>query len=88
VRHAPTVALADEMIESWPAQVVVISGRHEVGSGGGRLRALRLPVVLLTDSDGDAVGAWGPRVVRLQSSPGPEAILSALRDLGIVAEKF
>jgi len=84
VRHSPTVALADEMIENWPPQVVVISGRHDVGGAGGRLRALRLPVVLLTDADEDAVGTWGPRVVRLQSSPGPEAILSALRDLGIV----
>ncbi len=84
IRHAPTVGLADQIIESWPAQVVVISGRPEVGGAGGRLRALRLPVVVLTDTDGDAVGTWGPRVVRLQSSTGPEAILAALRDLGII----
>jgi PAS domain S-box-containing protein len=84
IRHASTVGLADEMIRKWPAQVVVLSGRHEVGDAGARLRALRLPVVVLTDEDEDAVGSWGPRVVRLRSTTGPDAILAALRNLGII----
>ena len=88
VRHAPTIAVADEIVGSWPAQVVVISGRPGPEGAGARLRELRLPVVVFTDADGDAVGTWGPRVVRLQSSIGPEAILAALRDLGILADKF
>jgi len=88
VRHAPTVAAADEIVESWPAQVVVISGRPEPAGAGARLRELRLPVVVLTDADSDTVGTWGPRVVRLQSSLGPDAILAALRDLGILTEEF
>ena len=86
VRHAPTIDVADEIVGSWPAQVVVISGRSGPEGAGARLRELRLPVVVFTDADGDAVGTWGPRVVRLQSSIGPEAILAALRDLGILAE--
>ena len=88
VRHAPTVAAADEIVESWPAQVVVISGRPEPAGAGARLRELRLPVVVLTDADSDTVGTWGPRVVRLQSSLGPDAILTALRDLGILTEEL
>jgi hypothetical protein len=66
--------------------VVVISGRPGPERAGARLRELRLPVVVFTDADGDAVGTWGPRVVRLQSSIGPEAILAALRDLGILTD--
>jgi len=88
VRHAPTVGVADEIVESWPAQVVVISGRPEPAGAGARLRELRLPVVVLTDADSDTVGTWGPRVVRLQSSLGPDAILAALRDLGILTEEI
>ena len=84
VRHAPSVGVADDVVQGWPAQVVVVSGDPAPAGAGARLRELQLPVVVLSDAAENALGTWGPRVVRLQSSTGPEAILGALRDLGIL----
>ena len=86
VRHAPSVGIADDVLQDWLAQVVVVSGRSGPAGAGARLRKLQLPVVVLTDDEENVRETWGPRVVRLQSSTGTEAILGALRDLGILDE--
>jgi len=86
VRHAPSMKIADEVVQNWPAQVVVVSGHPGPEAVGDRLKELQLPVVVLTAGARDDCESWGSRVVRLQASTGPDAILDALRDLGILTE--
>jgi two-component system cell cycle sensor histidine kinase/response regulator CckA len=84
VRHAPSAGMVDDVVRDWSAEVVVVSGDFDPGDAGPRMRELHLPVVVLDDAEDDGISDWGPRVVRLRSSTGPDAILGALRDLGII----
>jgi hypothetical protein len=81
IRHAATVEEAGEVTESWGAHVVVVSSGAAASRPGAGFN--ELPVIRLTGGDSEPDDTWGPRVIRLESSRGPEEILEALRDLGL-----
>lgn len=84
VRHAPSFEIAADLLEEWKPKAMVVSGARGTDAAVGRLRRLQLPVLLLGESESRGEGGWGPRAERLRSDESPEAVIEALRDLGVV----
>ncbi|MFV2073289.1 MAG: ATP-binding protein [Thermoanaerobaculales bacterium] len=85
VRHAPTGEMAARLLERWAPTVVVLADRQAASEDSRRLRELRVPVVVLAQGEGDPA-ASGRTSVRVESTADPEAVLDALRDLGVVPD--
>jgi len=86
VRHAPSFEIAAVLLEQWTPKAVVVSGPWGSDAAPGQFRRLRLPVLLLGESESGLDGDWGPRAARLKSDESLEAVIEALRDLGVVPE--
>jgi hypothetical protein len=84
VRHAPSFEIAAVLLEQWTPKAVVVSGPWGSDAAAGQFRRLKLPVLLLGQSESGGDGGWGPRVARLRSDESPEAVIETLRDLGVV----
>ncbi len=85
VRHAPTIAVAGELLDRWAPSVVVVSGDPAEEGLAAWLRAYHVPVVVISESESTGTDSWGSGVVRIQSESSPAAVLEALRNLGVIA---
>jgi hypothetical protein len=74
--------VASELLSSWSPRVAVATGTLPDEDFPRWVRSHHLPVVVISETDDD--GSLGSGVVRVQSEPSPEAVLSALRDLGVI----
>jgi len=81
VRHAPTLASADTVVDEWSPAAVVTESRLPDGGVATRLGQWDLPAVVLGDEGAD--GVWATAVTRLDRDAPPELVLAALQRLGI-----
>jgi hypothetical protein len=81
VRHAPSIAVARELLDEWSPSIVVISEGVLAETAGNWLAEIQIPVILIADADSVQPEFLGPRVVRLAPNSKPTEILEAIRAL-------
>ncbi len=86
VRHAPSLVVADELAAQWKPTNVVLAASAEHEQGGTHLRELQLPALILGEADEDVISRWGPRAVRLPEASDSQAVIDALRELGLTSK--
>jgi len=84
VRHAPTGEMAARLLERWTPTIVVLADRQLAAENPRWLREAQVPVVVLADAEGKTE-ALDLRSVRVEATADPEAVLDALRDLGVLS---
>ena len=85
VRHAPTGEMAARFLERWAPTVVVLADRQAASEDSRWLRELQVPVVVLAEGE-EVPPTPGRTSVRIESTADPEAVLDALRDVGVVPD--
>ena len=84
VRHAPTGEMAARLLKNWTPTVVVLTDRQVAAENPRWLREAQVPVVVLADAEGKTA-TLDLRSVRVETTADPEAVLDALRDLGVLS---